>query len=242
MFEPNWTHCLCVCWLGKKWKDESPLKSHTCLDMRVVSNGRLLSLIVKVLIYSGISDANMLLQCVYWVSAASSPAFDMCDWQRHLRFSGQLIITELKVLSSVGWTCEMNHCSSQDLRIWVVPQCYSYMNYRPFHSLYSCTKLTCGLDSLSFSLSPRSVCVLSVCFYVSVPGGSIRLRMMAEEFHMSFRSEMILWDFCGHCGFCCFGLKTELSLRETRYNQIQIRISSEWGQSSDFSSLAKEIY
>lgn len=82
----------------------------------------------------------------------------------------------------------------------------------------------------SFSLTRSlSMCYLCV-FYVSVPGGSIRLRMMAEGFHMSFLSEMIWWDFCGHCGFCCFGLETELSLRATRYNQIQIRISSEWGQ------------
>lgn len=94
---------------------------------------------------------------------------------------------------------------------------------------------------LSFFSLALGLCVICVCFCVSAPGGSIRLRMMAEEFHMSFLSEMIWWDFCGHCGFCCFGLKTELSLRAARYNQIQIRISSEWGQSSDFSSLAKEI-
>lgn len=69
--------CVCVSW--QEPKDKRLLKSHTCLDMRVVSNGRLLSLIGKVFIYSGVSDAKMLLQFIESLLPCSSLAFDMCD-------------------------------------------------------------------------------------------------------------------------------------------------------------------
>ncbi len=39
---------------------------------------------------------------------------------------------------------------------------------------------------LSFLSLALGLCVICMCFCVSVPGGSIRLRMMVEEFHMSF--------------------------------------------------------
>jgi len=39
------------------------------------------------------------------------------------------------------------------------------MSYRSFHSLHSCTKLTCGLDSPPFLSHPLSVYVLSVSFF-----------------------------------------------------------------------------
>lgn len=78
-------------------------------------------------------------------------------------------------VSSVGRTYDMNHCSSQDLRIWMVPQSYSYMNYRSFHSLHSCTKLTCGLDSPLFLSHPLSVYVLSVCFLCECTWGVYKI-------------------------------------------------------------------
>jgi len=176
-----------------------------------------------------------------------------CRYSHYCQFSCLQYVwltEELEIFTIVFFLLNSKCCQVLDGHmIWIIVtpricvfewfHSYSYMSYRSFHSLHSCTKLTCGLDSPPFLSHPLSVYVLSVsfvcvcvcvCVCESVPGGSIRLRMMAEEFHMSFLSEMIWWDFCGHCGFCCFGLKTELSLRAARYNQIQIRISSEWGQ------------